>query len=495
MQPKSPIVVELRNDGGGYYGSGGSEEETTTLTSSSSSSHSSIIGIEGESTTNANDVEQHQNNGSCDEDPVVLDDMDTILMDDDAISYDAELTTPMLIRSNNKAIHRSASAHSGSSCCRRNHHEDGNNNNSSHLQSYATTTAATATATNHNHKKQRVSSCWWWQWLFATGSQGGGAGKDHPKTIKSWFSSSVVATAVFVLCCGLCLFFAVLGLPFPNRQLPSLPPLPHNPQRAFATLHSDSNPCYDMLLYVCLSTWQATHSQYPMLVLHSVPLPGKVQALIDAQQTQQEQNQEQQQAGRIIPVSIPAVNNYFVLKDRVRSASAKFAVWDQTAYDQVAYFDSDTIFFDSGDSIFTSPSDNTGNLWLYARPYPKYWQRGIKIFNSGNFLVRPHAAVYQKIMELFQRRFWILSFQQFLKTADQGFLNAVFSPHGTAWDLLAPPDAELDQVKHVKLWVAMAGLAKYNVTAQVQQGALQLAQDMDLQNDLDECHRHRRFSD
>ena len=333
-----------------------------------------------------------------------------------------------------------------------------------------------------------------------------------------WYCSMVLVVILGFL-------FSIVGLPFPDRQLPKLDPLPTNPQRAYATLFSDSNPCYDMLLYVCLSTWIATNSKYPMLVLHSVPLPTKVQTLIDSQQhhhqqqtkpkaflqqqqqehkqeqqqwQRQEQQQQQQTAGQIIAVSIPVVKNYFVIKDRVRTASAKFAVWDQTKYDQVAYFDTDTIFFESGDSIFDDPMDGIGHLWLYARPYMKYWQHGIHIFNSGNFILRPNTAVYHKLLDLFQRRFWIVSFQQFFKTADQGFLNAIFAPSHDEkkkyWDLLQLPNAQLSRVKHVKFWLAVTGESKYNITKQDQMESKQLVQDLQLQQDLESCLNHRRYS-
>ena len=311
------------------------------------------------------------------------------------------------------------------------------------------------------------------------------------RLLRAAVSSQRVRWCVMTVLVVLVFLFSLVGLPFPDRRLPELPPLPANPRRAFASLHSDSNPCYDMLLFVCLSTWQSTKSKYPMLVLHSIPLPEKVQALIDAQPPLADSKQSSQ-AGRIIPVSIPVVKNFFVLKDRVRTAAAKFAVWDQTEYDQVAYFDSDSIFFDSGDSIFDCPVDHTGNLWLYARPYAKYWARGIRIFNSGNFLIRPSVAVYHKILELFERRFWILSLQQFFKTADQGFLNAVFSPYGKSWDFLESPPA---RAKHVKLWLAVDGESRWNVTAQDQKDAVQIVKDLALEQDMETCRNHRRYSD
>jgi hypothetical protein len=39
---------------------------------------------------------------------------------------------------------------------------------------------------------------------------------------------------------------------FVDIHLSQLPPLPANPRRAYATLHTDSNACYDMALLVFL---------------------------------------------------------------------------------------------------------------------------------------------------------------------------------------------------------------------------------------------------
>jgi hypothetical protein len=44
-----------------------------------------------------------------------------------------------------------------------------------------------------------------------------------------------------------------------DYRLPQLPPLPANLRRAYATLHTDSNACYDMALLVFLASGITRH--------------------------------------------------------------------------------------------------------------------------------------------------------------------------------------------------------------------------------------------
>ena len=70
---------------------------------------------------------------------------------------------------------------------------------------------------------------------------------------------------------------------------------------------------------------------YPLLILHSDLLPRRVQEL-------------QQQHENITQRPVPQTINNFVLKDRVRCAATKLTVFDQDDVDQLAYYDSDSIF-------------------------------------------------------------------------------------------------------------------------------------------------------
>ena len=292
-------------------------------------------------------------------------------------------------------------------------------------------------------------------------------------------SLNSVRRILYLVALWWCLFVMVVGAPFPNRTLPALPPLPAHPTRAMAVLHSDSNPCYDMLLLVFLHSWWSTRDpnlEIPMLLLHSAPLPPKVTHWI----SQHEQDLVRPNFRLVQPITIPVVKNRFVVKDRVRTAAAKFAVWDQTHYDQVAYFDSDHVFFGPGHGIFDAIDDH--HNWMHAVPYAKY---DGKIFNSGNFLLRPSRAVYEHLLELFARRFWILSFHQFLKTADQGFLNAVFEGH---WKILHKE--QLGNVRHIKLWLAIQG--QQGIPAVDQAKAQAYVKELQLEQDLQACLAHRR---
>jgi hypothetical protein len=184
---------------------------------------------------------------------------------------------------------------------------------------------------------------------------------------------------------------------FVDIRLPQLPPLPANPRRAYATLHTDSNACYDMALLVFLASWnKATRSTsytsstttpkeqqqqqppYPLLVLYSTPkLPRKVAAYIE------------QHTDIIHAIAVPERISYVVQNFRWRKCGTKFAVWDQDNFDQVAYFDSDHIFHSRGnnegekvsgdvDAMFEA-GDGDNTALLYAAPDRKHSSQ----FNAG----------------------------------------------------------------------------------------------------------------
>jgi hypothetical protein len=228
---------------------------------------------------------------------------------------------------------------------------------------------------------------------------------------------------------------------FVDQRLPQLPPLPANPRRAYATLHTDSNACYDMALLVFLASWinatrsttstastttsssQQQHQQppYPLLVLYSTPtLPRKVAAYIE------------QHTDIIHVIAVPEVVSYVVQNPRWRKCGTKLIVWDQTNFDQVLYHDSDHIFHSSGnggekggggvDAMFEAGDGDNAAL-LYAAPDRKYSSQ----FNAGRMLLRPDNAIYRKLVYLYNHRFWIMDRKDMTKSGDQRFLNVVFS--------------------------------------------------------------------
>jgi hypothetical protein len=274
---------------------------------------------------------------------------------------------------------------------------------------------------------------------------------------------------------------------FVDLRLPQLPPLPANPRRAYATLHTDSNACYDMALLVFLASWnmatrssssaantttsspqqqhkEQTQPPYPLLVLYSTPtLPRKVAAYIE------------QHTDIIHAIAVPELISYVVQNRRWRKCGTKFAVWDQDIYDQVAYFDSDHIFHSRGnnggqkvgggvDAMFEA-GDGDNVALLYAKPDRKYSSQ----FNAGRMLLRPDNAIYQKLVYLFNRRFWIMDTIDMIKSGDQRFLNVVFSKHWQQLDSTAtttatssaavtskgPPARSASfqmQAQHAKVW-------------------------------------------
>ena len=290
----------------------------------------------------------------------------------------------------------------------------------------------------------------------------------------------------------------VFGWPVLDKRLPALPPLPKSPKRAVAVLHSESNPCYDMMLLTFVQSWLSVNSSYPLLILRSAPLPPRVAQLLVSLQEKEEHadNNNNNHHQKIVSRQIPAVINHFVVSDRVRSASTKLAVWAQDDFDQLAYYDSDTIFVENSDDFFTAPEDG-GHGWLYAEPYKKYCDnrnilnsvRGKCVFQSNNFLIRPSKAVYHKIQDLFRRKFWIMNFHQFLKTADQGFLNAVFEGH---WQQL--DSTKYGRAKHIKFWKALEMEDGWGLLTKDQAKAQELYEQLNLEQDLEACKAHKRLS-
>jgi hypothetical protein len=316
---------------------------------------------------------------------------------------------------------------------------------------------------------------------------------------------------------------------FVDQRLPQLPPLPANPRRAYATLHTDSNACYDMALLVFLASWSnATRSTsstastttsssqqqqkeqpqppYPLLVLYSTPtLPRKVAAYIE------------QHTDIIYAIAVPEVISYVVQNPRWRKCGTKLAVWDLDSignFDQVAYFDSDHIFHSSGnnggekvgggvDAMFEA-GDGENAALLYARP-----DRDSSQFNAGRMLLRPDNAIYQKLVYLYNHRFWIMDWTDMIKSGDQRFLNAVFSKQWQRMDSTATSAATTTttspavatskgpsagsassrmQAQHAKVWKLATFPKQHNAT---QSMARKWIDTLGLHDELKECMQWR----
>jgi len=255
------------------------------------------------------------------------------------------------------------------------------------------------------------------------------SGLNRGSGILSFFRTRRLASCVVALLILVIVSYrvAIVGRQRLVLQLTHPPPMAPEPRRAFATLHTDSNDCYDMALLVFLTSWKATNSIYPMLVLHSTPLPPRVTQLI-------EQHPEDIRA-----VHVAEQRSYVVINPRWRKCATKFAIWAETDYDQVAYFDSDHIFTHNVDNV----------LFVDGRSevvYAYYERNSNDSFNAGKLLIRPSAAFYSTLQQLYNHRLWNMGVRDMVEDGEQRFLNAVFS--GKWYPL--PKNAMLP--RHQKVW-------------------------------------------
>jgi hypothetical protein len=138
-----------------------------------------------------------------------------------------------------------------------------------------------------------------------------------------------------------------------------LPLLPANPRRAYATLHTDSNACYDMALLVF---WRLGIKRPEVLVTlkHSPTATATANhhipywCCIPLPHCHARWRRISQHTDIIHAIAVPERISYGT-KPRWRKCGTKFAVWDQDNFDQVAYFDSDHIF---------SRGNNEGEKWV-----------------------------------------------------------------------------------------------------------------------------------
>jgi hypothetical protein len=239
-------------------------------------------------------------------------------------------------------------------------------------------------------------------------------------------------------------------------------------RHAEITLHTDSNPCYDSALFVFLASWalciedeqerSPTDDTRFMIVLYSTStLPPRVADFIQqynngtsaraaaTNATGTLGNTSSNHHGQIIPIQVPEIRSYVVLQKRWRKCATKFHIWNQTDFDFLTYYDSDHVFLSRSYTPKPSTSSNRRLMDTLAMSQPSsvsYFSRrtlvyafgerkqGLEKFNAGRMIVRPHRAVYQRLMQLYNVRAAIMSPPwDAALSGDQRFLNSVFPNH------------------------------------------------------------------
>uniref|UniRef100_A0A7S2VEN9 Nucleotide-diphospho-sugar transferase domain-containing protein n=1 Tax=Entomoneis paludosa TaxID=265537 RepID=A0A7S2VEN9_9STRA len=234
-------------------------------------------------------------------------------------------------------------------------------------------------------------------------------------------------------------------------------PLPSNTRRASATLYTDaSNPCQEVVLLTLLASWSETDPQYPMLILHSTrDLPVKVYAFMKEwnkllhtesrsgrKDTGLHPNQEQAQLPRILPRRVKDYSSWWPMfsnRKQWRECAAQFSLWQQDDFDQIAFYDSNHVFYSSDETAFQV---NGKDAEIYAIPSaatnPASFATA-QLFQSNRLVLRPSQLLFQHLHIQYKHRIWIMPLWDFLfgstKNREEGFFNAVFRNH---WKPLNP---------------------------------------------------------
>jgi hypothetical protein len=296
------------------------------------------------------------------------------------------------------------------------------------------------------------------------------------------------------------------------------------------TLHTDSNPCYDSALFVFLASWalciedeqerSPTDETRFMIVLYSTPtLPPRVADFIQqynnaasaraaaTNATTPLGNTSSNHLGRIIPIQVPEIRSYVVLQKRWRKCATKFHIWNQTDFDFLTYYDSDHVFLSRSytpkpstssnrrlkDTLVTNQPSSVSYLSRRTLVYA-FGERkqGLEKFNAGRMIVRPHRAVYQRLMQLYNVRAAIMSPPwDAALSGDQRFLNSVFPNHWRSLRSLRndmrevasfesmpvrylSPAMEGRSVRHGKIWKKATFPEKYPGDREMARGLIDL---------------------
>lgn len=195
-----------------------------------------------------------------------------------------------------------------------------------------------------------------------------------------------------------------------------------------------SNACYDLALAVFLATWRATESVYPMLILHTEPIPAAMNASL----------LEIVKGADVRYVPVDPVWSPWV-KSRYRFCATKFHLWNLRDFEQIAYYDTDHIFRESVDGIFDQCDDT-----LCAVEEPKSPSE----FNAGTMLLQTHKDTYSWLHSLYACRITFLDHLfDFYNSGDQKFMNVVWRQ---VWQKIPTRfNAQHGQegaVEHYKVW-------------------------------------------
>ncbi|KAG8467118.1 hypothetical protein KFE25_000434 [Diacronema lutheri] len=208
----------------------------------------------------------------------------------------------------------------------------------------------------------------------------------------------------------------------------------YNRRFAYATMITkhvgtgELSPCYKAALAMLLTSWLATNSTYPFLLMTTAELDEGLQAIID------------ERPGAIIPLRVAQLQTETAKRGDLGAMATKLRLWDlgaeaapplalnangtnsaaawlsaHGAYDQIAYYDSDHLFLSNADRIF----DECGceqmfcGVWdprMPAHAFPRKFgsaKEGTytrRLVNAGMMVVRPLAQYGRHLREWWARR-------------------------------------------------------------------------------------------
>jgi hypothetical protein len=191
-------------------------------------------------------------------------------------------------------------------------------------------------------------------------------------------------------------------------------------KKAFATILTTGDPCYNLALGVLLASFAHTNSAFDFLVLHERG------ALID---------QGLRIPGvRFIPVSMltdSAVN------PRLSSMATKFQLWRFCQFSQIAYFDADHIFTANADSIFEECGEES-ILCGVGDSSPNGKREGQ--FNAGTMVLHPSLELSEELLSAYRTRHEWMNVKDLVRSGDQGKTFFVgFSIRFTRCSRFTPP--------------------------------------------------------
>ncbi|KAG8465398.1 hypothetical protein KFE25_002705 [Diacronema lutheri] len=194
------------------------------------------------------------------------------------------------------------------------------------------------------------------------------------------------------------------------------------------------SPCYKAALALLLLSWLATNSSYPLLLMATDDLDDGLQAIVDLR------------PGAIIPMRVEQLQQDLAQRGDLGAMATKLHLWElgaardpsaapgaspsggsrsarrsgpRSAYDQIAYYDSDHLFLSNADRIFddcgcSRPFCGTWEARIPAREFPVRFgspllgNRSRQLINAGMLVIRPEPSIGRTLREWWARRAEIL---------------------------------------------------------------------------------------